>query len=308
MYEVRKHRDRYSYNFAPKPIRLNESYEMYLARGGSVNSTCQARIGEQWSPKDKEQLLELCRHGATPLELAEAFPYRTWRRIKTMAHQLCGPELTFPRHVEINVRETFRAYCERVGQHKGEVSNMGMSRDTAWSLVQDWTQAPHLIRHMLAVEASMRAYAERFSEDVEAWGLAGLLHDFDYEKHGMDGHVTKGVPILREKGVPEDVLRTINAHYESATGVSPETRMDKTLMAVDELTGFITAVTLVRPSKQIADVEVSSVRKKWKAKEFAAAVDRAEIEHYAQEIGVTLDEHIGVVLNAMKGIASEIGL
>ena len=185
---------------------------------------------------------------------------------------------------------------------------MAINRDTYWQLINEWTQAPHLIRHMLAVEASMRAYAERFGEDIETWGLAGLIHDFDYEKFGMDGHVTKGVPILREKGVPEEVLHTINAHYASATGVKPETRMDKTLMAVDELTGFITAVTLVRPSKQISDVEVSSVRKKWKAKEFAAAVDRAEIEHYATEIGVTLDEHIGVVLNAMKGIASEIGL
>src|SRR5689334_22589338 len=183
-----------------------------------------------------------------------------------------------------------------------------MDRAEALALVQEWTEAPHLIRHMLAVEASMRAYAQRFGEDVETWGLAGLLHDFDYEKYGMDGHVTKGVPILREKGVPEEILRTINAHYASATGVNPETRMDKTLMAVDELTGFITAVTLVRPSKQIADVELSSVKKKWKAKEFAAPVDRHEIEHYAQEIGVTLDEHIQTVLTAMKGIADKIGL
>jgi len=183
-----------------------------------------------------------------------------------------------------------------------------MNRTEALALVQEWTEAPHLIRHMLAVEASMRAYAERFGEDVETWGLAGLLHDFDYEKYGMEGHVTKGVPILREKGVPEAILQTINAHYASATGVQPETRMDKTLMAVDELTGFITAVTLVRPSKQIADVEISSVKKKWKAKEFAAPVDRHEIEHYAQEIGMTVDEHIAVVLNAMKGIADKLGL
>ncbi len=183
-----------------------------------------------------------------------------------------------------------------------------MNRAEALALVQEWTEAPHLLRHMLAVEAAMRAYAERFGEDAEAWGLAGLLHDFDYEKYGMDGHVIKGVPILREKGVPEEILQTINAHYESATGVKPETRMDNTLMAVDELTGFITAVTLVRPSKQIADVEVSSVKKKWKAKEFAAAVDRAEIEHYAQAIGVTLDEHIQTVLTAMKANAEALGL
>src|SRR5215468_1174342 len=167
-----------------------------------------------------------------------------------------------------------------------------MDRAEAYALVQEWTEAPHLLRHMLAVEASMRAYAERFGEDEEAWGLAGLLHDFDYEKYGMDGHVTKGVPLLREKGVNETVLRTILAHYESATGVKPESRMENTLMAVDELTGFITAVALVRPSKKIADVEVKSVKKKWKAKEFAAAVDRAEIEHYAQAIGMTVEEHI----------------
>ncbi len=177
-----------------------------------------------------------------------------------------------------------------------------MNREQALALVNEWTQSPHLLRHMLAVEASMRAYAQKFGEDVEKWGLAGLLHDFDYEKYGMDGHVTKGVPLLREKGVDEDILHTINAHYQSATGVQPETKMDNTLMAVDELTGFITAVALVRPSKSVTDVELSSVKKKWKAKEFAAPVDRAEIEHYAAVIGVTLDEHIMLVLNAMKGI------
>jgi putative nucleotidyltransferase with HDIG domain len=185
---------------------------------------------------------------------------------------------------------------------------MTLSRDEALALINEWTQAPHLIRHMLAVEAGMRAYARKFGEDENVWGLAGLVHDFDYEKYGMDGHVVKGVPLLREKGVSEDVLHTILAHYAAATGVQPETKMDKTLMAVDELTGFITAVTLVRPSKSIADVEVSSVKKKWKAKEFAAAVDRHEIEHFATEIGVTVDEHIGVVLEAMKGIREELGL
>jgi putative nucleotidyltransferase with HDIG domain len=161
---------------------------------------------------------------------------------------------------------------------------------------------------MLAVEAAMRAYARKFGEDEEKWGLAGLLHDFDYEKYGMDGHVTKGVPWLRERGVDEEILRTINAHYESATGVKPESKMEKSLMAVDELTGFLTAVTLVRPSKKIADVELSSVKKKWKTKEFAAPVDRREIEHFASQLGVTLDEHIQLVLDAMKGIAADIGL
>jgi putative nucleotidyltransferase with HDIG domain len=189
-----------------------------------------------------------------------------------------------------------------------KVAAMIPNRDWALNLVNEWTQQPHLIRHMLAVEASMRAYARKFGEDENVWGVAGLLHDFDYEKYGMDGHVTKGVPLLREKGVDETILHTILSHYESATGVKPETRMENALMAVDELTGFITAVTLVRPSKKIADVEISSIKKKWKAKEFAAAVDRHEIEHFATALGVTLDEHIGIVLEAMKGVADELGL
>ncbi len=183
-----------------------------------------------------------------------------------------------------------------------------MNRDEAWTLINEWTQAPHLIRHMLAVESGMRAYARKFGENEDKWGLAGLLHDFDYEKFGMDGHVTKGAPILQEKGVDEDVRHTILAHYESATGVKPETKMDNALMAVDELTGFITAVALVRPSKKIGDVEVKSVKKKWKEKEFAAAVNRAEIEHFASALGVPLEEHIGIVLNAMKSVADQLGL
>ncbi|MEP7285017.1 MAG: HD domain-containing protein [Chloroflexota bacterium] len=182
------------------------------------------------------------------------------------------------------------------------------THEWCWELVDEWTQAPHLIKHMIACEASMRAYARKFGEDEAKWGATGLLHDFDYEKYGMEGHVTNGVPLLREKGVDEDILHTILAHYESATGVKPETRMDNTLMAVDELTGFITAVTLVRPSKKIADVELSSIKKKWKAKEFAAPVDRHEIEHYATKIGMTLDEHIQTVLEAMKSVADQIGL
>ncbi len=185
---------------------------------------------------------------------------------------------------------------------------MFLTREEASQLVNEWTKAPHLLRHMLAVEAAMKAYARKFAEDEAEWGLAGLLHDFDYEKYGMDGHVVKGVPLLREKGVSEPILHTILAHYEAATHVKPETRMDKALMAVDELTGFITAVTLVRPSKKIADVELSSIKKKWKTKEFAAPVDRHEIEHYASQIGVSLDEHIQTVLDAMKGIAEALGL
>jgi putative nucleotidyltransferase with HDIG domain len=183
-----------------------------------------------------------------------------------------------------------------------------MQRAEALVLVNEWTQAPHLRRHMLAVEAAMRAYARKFGADEELWGLAGLLHDFDYEKFGMEGHVVKGVPLLREKGLSDEAIHAILAHYESATNVKPETKLDQTLMAVDETTGFIVAVTLVRPSKSILDVEVPSIRKKWKTKEFAAPVNRAEIEHFAGAIGVTLDEHLSIVLNAMKAIAGELGL
>ena len=186
-----------------------------------------------------------------------------------------------------------------------------MDRAEAWKIVNEWTQAPHLIRHMLAVEAAMRAYAQRFDEDQEKWGLVGLLHDFDYERYPdltTEGHPVVGTKFLREKGVSEDILHAILAHAAAYTGVEPETRMEKTLVAVDELTGFITAVTLVRPSKQIADVELSSIKKKWKSKEFAAAVSRQEIEHAAESIGVPLDEHIQVVLNAMKANAEALGL
>lgn len=186
-----------------------------------------------------------------------------------------------------------------------------MDRAEAWDLVTEYTTQPHLIRHMLAVEFAMRAYAERFGEDPDLWGLVGLLHDFDYERYpdvAIEGHPVVGVRILEERGVPENVRRAILAHAADITGVEPENRMEETLVAVDELTGFLVAVALVRPSKSILDVEVKSVRKKWKTKEFAAAVNRQEIEHAAEELGMSLDEHIAVVLDAMKAHAGELGL
>ena len=186
-----------------------------------------------------------------------------------------------------------------------------MDRSEAWNLVSEWTQAPHLVRHMLAVEAAMRAYAQRFGEDVEKWGLVGLLHDFDYERYPdltVEGHPVVGSRLLRERGVPEEVIRAILAHASEYTGVDPETRMERTLIAVDELTGFITAVTLVRPSKAIRDVELKSIQKKWKDKLFAAPVNRQEIEHAAETLGVPLSEHIQVVLDAMKANADALGL
>lgn len=186
-----------------------------------------------------------------------------------------------------------------------------MERARAWELINDYTKQPHLIRHMLAVEAAMRAYAERFGEDPDIWGLAGLVHDFDYEQNpdiSVEGHPIVGSRILEAQAYPDEVIRAMLSHAEEVTGVKPESRMEQTLIAVDELTGFLVAVALVRPSKSILDVEVKSVRKKWKLKEFAAAVNRQEIEHAAAELGVSLDEHIQIVLDAMKACAAELGL
>jgi putative nucleotidyltransferase with HDIG domain len=189
-----------------------------------------------------------------------------------------------------------------------------VKREEAWQLVTDWTASRSLIRHMLAVEAAMRAYARRFGEDEEKWGVVGLVHDFDYEKYpdmtASDGHPLTGMRVLREKGVDEEIVRAIAAHATERTGVQPETPIQKTLVAVDELTGFLTAVALVRPSRDIRDItEIKSVRNKWKTRAFAAAVNREEIEHAAAALGVDLwSEHVPLVLAAMQSIAPELGL
>ncbi len=189
-----------------------------------------------------------------------------------------------------------------------------MKRDEAWKLVTEWTESESLRHHMLAVEAAMRAYARRFGEDEDLWGVVGLLHDFDYERHpdmvAADGHPLTAVRVLREQGVDAVIVRAIAAHASERTGAQPESTMEKALVAVDELTGFLTAVALVRPSKDIRDVtQISSVRKKWKDRSFAAAVSREEIAEAAQVLGVDLwTEHVPLVLEAMKGIAAELGL
>lgn len=186
-----------------------------------------------------------------------------------------------------------------------------MNREQAWSIVTEFTQSDSLRRHMLAVEAAMRAYAPRFGGNGEVWGIAGLLHDFDYERYpdiAVEGHPVVGSRILRERGVSEDIIKAILAHAEEITSVKPETDMEKTLVAVDELTGFLVAVALVRPSKSISDVELKSVKKKWKDRLFAAPVNRQEIEHAAERLGVPLDEHIQIVLDAMKANAQVLGL
>jgi len=189
-----------------------------------------------------------------------------------------------------------------------------MNREEAWALVTQWTESESLRHHMLAVEAAMRAYARQFGEDEELWGVVGLVHDFDYEKHqdmsAPDGHPFTGMKVLREMGVNPVIIDAIAAHAWERTGKQPETRLEKTLVAVDELTGFLTAVALVRPSKDIRDItQVSSVRKKWMDRSFAAAVNREEIEHAAQVLGVDLWEaHVPCVLSALQGIAAELGL
>ena len=188
-----------------------------------------------------------------------------------------------------------------------------MQREEAWAIVEEFTESENLKRHMLAVEASMCAYATRFHGDPGLWGVVGLLHDFDYEKYPdmtarEAGHPLAGEKILRERGVPEEIIRAVLAHAEELTGVKPESDMEKSLVAVDELTGFLVAVALVRPSQSILDVKLKSVRKKWKDKAFAAAVNRQEIEHAAAALGVSLDEHIQIVLDAMKQNATLLGL
>jgi putative nucleotidyltransferase with HDIG domain len=186
-----------------------------------------------------------------------------------------------------------------------------LSRDEAWAIVTEYTESESLRRHMLAVETALRAYAPRYNGDVELWGVVGLLHDFDYERYpdvAVEGHPVVGSKILRERGVDEAIIHGILAHAPEITGVEPSNEMEKALLAVDELTGFIIACVLVRPSKSILDLELSSIKKKWKDKAFAAPVNRAEIEHRAAELGVPLDEHIQVVLGAMKADAEKLGL
>jgi len=186
-----------------------------------------------------------------------------------------------------------------------------MNREDAWQLVTEWTHSDSLRKHMLAVESGMRAYARRYGEDEEKWAAIGLLHDFDYERYpdvALEGHPVVGSKVLRELGWPEDIIRCILSHASDITGVQRHSPMEKSLYAVDELTGLITAVALVRPSKNLGDVTVSSIRKKWKDKGFAAGVHRVEIETAAADLDVPLDEHIGIVLAAMQAVASALGL
>ena len=182
------------------------------------------------------------------------------------------------------------------------------TRDEADKILSDWTKNKNLRKHAYAVEAAMRAYAQKLGGDVERWGVVGVLHDFDYEKHPtLDLHPMKGVEFLRAQGFDEELLQGVLAHADH-THTPRDTPMKKAVCAVDELTGLIVAVALVRPSKKLADVTVESVRKKWNEKQFAAGVNRQEIERGAAELAVTLDDHIATVLQAMQSISDRLGL
>jgi putative nucleotidyltransferase with HDIG domain len=184
-----------------------------------------------------------------------------------------------------------------------------MNRQAAWELLTEYTQSESLIKHALAVEAALRAYAAKFGEDPDAWGIVGLIHDFDYERFpsAEAGHPFKGAEVLRARGYPEFVVKAVLSHAEYS-GVPRETLLEKTLFACDELCGFITAAALIRPTKSILDLEATSVRKRMKDKAFARNVKREDILKGAEELGVELTEHVTSVIKTMQGIANELGL
>jgi predicted hydrolase (HD superfamily) len=185
-------------------------------------------------------------------------------------------------------------------------------RERAWGLLTEFTQSESLRKHALAVEACMRAYARKFASDSpekeELWGVVGLLHDFDYEKYpSLDDHPYRGNEVLKERGYSDEIRRAIMSHAEYS-GVSRDTPMEKALFACDELAGFITACALVKPGKSLAEVEAKSVRKKMKDKAFARSVKREDIVNGAAVLGVDLEEHIAFCIEALKGIAVQLGL
>ncbi len=182
------------------------------------------------------------------------------------------------------------------------------TRDEAWAVLTEFTDNPSLIKHALGVEAAMRAYARSFAEDEELWGVIGLIHDFDYQQNPTEEtHLHVGTKILRDRGWPEDWVRTIASHADYM-GVPRDTLAAKTLFAVDELSGFLTACALVRPDKAIAEVKVKSVKKKLKDKAFARGVNRDDVRNGAEELGVDIGEHIAFVRNAMATIADQLEL
>jgi putative nucleotidyltransferase with HDIG domain len=183
-----------------------------------------------------------------------------------------------------------------------------MNRDEVIGFVKQYIKNVNLFNHMLSVEAAMRYYARKLGEDEELWGNTGLLHDFDWEIHPtLEEHPLAGEPILRQKGVAEEIIRAVMSHADH-TGIPRVTKMEKALFACDEVTGLITAVALVRPSRSLYDLTSSSVKKKWKDKAFAAGANRDEITRGAEEFGVELWQHVEEVILAMRAIAPELGL
>lgn len=183
-----------------------------------------------------------------------------------------------------------------------------MNRNVAWSILTEFTKGDSLRKHARAVEASMRAYAARFGEDPDRWGIAGMLHDFDYEMHPRaPHHPVKGAEILLARGVPADIVYAILAHADYA-GMPRVSLLDRALYACDELTGFVHACALVRPGKVVTGLEPASVRKKLKDKGFARTVNRDDVYRGATELGVELDAHIAFVVDALAGVAPEVGL
>lgn len=186
------------------------------------------------------------------------------------------------------------------------------TRQVAWDLMCQWVESDSLRKHMLAVEAAMRAYARKYDEDEDLWGITGLVHDMDFERFPdmddpVNGHPRTELRLFRELGYPDALIHAVEGHAPYL-GIERSGRMDSALVAVDELTGLIMAVGYVRPSKDLRDVTVKSVRKKWKDKSFAAAINRHEIEEYAAELGEDLGDHIALVLAAMQDSATALGL
>lgn len=183
-----------------------------------------------------------------------------------------------------------------------------MTREQAWNLVCEFIQSENLRTHALTVETAMRGYARLWGEDDDLWGVVGLIHDFDWEVHpSLEGHPQAGAATLRDRGVPEEIVRAVLSHADH-TGVRRESRMERTLYAVDELCGFLVACALVRPGRTLVGLEVSSVKKKLKQKAFAAAVNRDEIAHGAEELGTPLEEHIANVTRFLAAEESRFGL
>jgi putative nucleotidyltransferase with HDIG domain len=186
---------------------------------------------------------------------------------------------------------------------------MDVTRDAAWQLLTEWTQSESLRKHALAVEAAVRGYARRFGENEEHWGAVALLHDFDYERYPTLGdHPNKGCEHLRALGYPEWVTRAILSHASEITGIAPETPLERTLVACDEMAGFVTAASLVRPSKSVLDLEASSVIKRMKDKAFARQVPRDHLQRGAELMGLPLDQHITNVITFMRERADDLGL